>query len=271
MLAVGAYVYLDSGRYAATDNAYVKADRVTLSSRIAGAVTEVEVRENQRVAAGDVLFVVDPEPFRVALARAEAQAEAVHAFIASLEATYRQTPRRACARRRRTWRTPSVTSSGSKRWPRKKLSSDETLDEARHEVDIAARRIRIVEQQLDAARRAARRQAGRSLLRAARLRRREVLRGTAAALDLEHTVVRAPFDGVASKVPLLGQYVGARWRSDERHRGARRLDRSELQGDGSHVRRRSVSSCGSRWTLSRIVNGAVRSRASAKPRARNSP
>ena len=29
----------------------------------------------------------------------------------------------------------------------------------------------------------------------------------AAALDLEHTVVRAPFDGIASKVPTVGQYV----------------------------------------------------------------
>jgi membrane fusion protein (multidrug efflux system) len=205
VLAVGVYVYLHSGRYAATENAYVKADRVTLSSRIAGAITQVEVRENQRVAAGEALFVVDPEPYRVALARAEAQAEAVHAFIASLEATYRQRLEElALAHTNATYAERDLEREQA--LAAQKLSSDETLDEARHEVDIAARRIRIVEQQL--AQLVAQlggkpdghfsEQPAYVAARAAR---------DSAALDLEHTIVRAPFDGIASKVPLLGQYV----------------------------------------------------------------
>ena len=205
VLAVGTYVYLHSGRYAATDNAYVKADRVTLSSRVAGAITQVEVRENQRVAAGDVLFVVDPEPYRVALARAEAQAETVHAFIASLEATYRQRLEElALAQTNAAYAEREL--ERQRALAVQKLSSDETVDEARHEVDIAARRIRIVEQQI--AQLVAQlggapdghltQQPAYVAAKAAR---------DSAALDLEHTVMRAPFDGVASKVPLPGQYV----------------------------------------------------------------
>jgi membrane fusion protein (multidrug efflux system) len=205
VLAVGAYVYLHSGQYASTDNAYVKADRVILSSRVAGAITQVDVRENQRVVAGDVLFIVDPEPYRVALARAEAQAEAVRAFIASLEASYRQRLEELAlaetnlAYAERELRREQTLAT-------QKLASDETVDEARHDFDVATRQIRIVQQQLAQLEAQLGGKPDGHLAEqpayVAALAARD-----SAALDVDHTVVRAPFDGVASKVPLLGQYV----------------------------------------------------------------
>jgi membrane fusion protein (multidrug efflux system) len=71
--AIGAYFWMTSGRFVSTDNAYVKQDIVSVSSDVGGRIVEVKVRENQIVKAGDVLFVVDQAPYRVALEQANAQ------------------------------------------------------------------------------------------------------------------------------------------------------------------------------------------------------
>src|SRR5262249_54961923 len=86
----GLYFYLSGGRYVSTDNAYVQADKITLSSEVAGTVAEVAVTNNQAVAAGQLLFRVDEEPYRIALAAANAQLTVVQNDIAALKATYRQ-------------------------------------------------------------------------------------------------------------------------------------------------------------------------------------
>ena len=81
VLGVGAWLYLHSGRYASTDNAYVQADRVTIAPQISGRVVEVDVRENQSVKKGDVLFRIDAEPLQIAVARMQAQAESVKSLL----------------------------------------------------------------------------------------------------------------------------------------------------------------------------------------------
>lgn len=73
LLALGAWWWLSSGTSVSTDNAYVQQDKVSISSEIGGRIVAVGVRENQRVAAGDLLFRIDPEPFRIAIHQAEAQ------------------------------------------------------------------------------------------------------------------------------------------------------------------------------------------------------
>jgi membrane fusion protein (multidrug efflux system) len=90
VLAVGGYIYLNSGRYAETDNAYVKADTVTVSTAVPGIIVKVAVEENQPVEAGDLLFVIDPESYEFARDRAKAQLEAVRSFVEGIEASYRQ-------------------------------------------------------------------------------------------------------------------------------------------------------------------------------------
>lgn len=69
---VGGYFYITSGRYISTDNAYVRQDMISVSPDVSGRIVEVDVRENQQVKAGDVLFRIDPEPYRIALAQADA-------------------------------------------------------------------------------------------------------------------------------------------------------------------------------------------------------
>lgn len=87
---VGAWVWLQGGRYIETDNAYVKADKVPVSAEVAGIVTEVLVRENQPVAAGQPLFRLDAAPFEVAVAKAQAKLAQARTDLAALKASYRQ-------------------------------------------------------------------------------------------------------------------------------------------------------------------------------------
>jgi membrane fusion protein (multidrug efflux system) len=84
--AVGLYLWLGSGRYVATDNAYVQQDKVSVSAEVAGPVVEVAVRENQRVRRGDLLFRIDPRPYRIALEQAEAQIAGAKVSVHRLEA-----------------------------------------------------------------------------------------------------------------------------------------------------------------------------------------
>ena len=87
---IGLALYLHGGRVVETDNAYVKADKVPMSSEVSGMVTEVFVRENEAVAAGQRLFRLDPAPFQVAVAKAEAKLAQVRIDLAALKASYRQ-------------------------------------------------------------------------------------------------------------------------------------------------------------------------------------
>ncbi len=55
-----------------TDNAYVHLDKVSVSGQVGGKIVEVLVKENQQVKAGDLLFRIDPEPFQLQMAQADA-------------------------------------------------------------------------------------------------------------------------------------------------------------------------------------------------------
>ena len=89
VLAIGGYMYITSGRFASTDNAYVQAARVTIAPQVSGRVVEVDVRENQPVRKGDVLFRLDAEPLEIAQARMQAQVESVKSLLDAARSGYR--------------------------------------------------------------------------------------------------------------------------------------------------------------------------------------
>ncbi len=79
------YIFVFSQRET-TDDAYVKGDMVTISSRVAGTVVEVAVEETERVHQGQVLIRLDPVDARVALMNAEGQlAQAVREAQAKMQ------------------------------------------------------------------------------------------------------------------------------------------------------------------------------------------
>lgn len=77
--------YIANDHYVSTDNAYVQQDKVSIASEISGRIVAVSVRENQAVKAGDLLFRIDPDPIRIALAQADATIAAAVVKVGTME------------------------------------------------------------------------------------------------------------------------------------------------------------------------------------------
>ena len=67
------YYWLASGGSVSTDDAAIKQDIVSVSAQVNGPIIEVAVRNGQHVKRGELLFRIDPAPYRVALEQAQAQ------------------------------------------------------------------------------------------------------------------------------------------------------------------------------------------------------
>ena len=65
-----------------TSDAQIGAHTTLMSAPVAGKIEALSVKENQRVSAGDVLFRIDPVPYRLALRQAEANLAAISAELA---------------------------------------------------------------------------------------------------------------------------------------------------------------------------------------------
>jgi membrane fusion protein, multidrug efflux system len=82
----GLVFYLNGGRYVTTDDAYVGAQKVLITPDISGKIEKVVVHEGQRVTKGDVLFEIDPIPFRLAEQQAKATLESARTTYNNLKA-----------------------------------------------------------------------------------------------------------------------------------------------------------------------------------------
>lgn len=89
-VAIGFALYYTGGRYVSTDNAYVKSEKIAVSADVSGRVVEVAVKDNQRLEPGTLLFRIDPEPFRIALEKAEAKLMFARQEIEALRALHKQ-------------------------------------------------------------------------------------------------------------------------------------------------------------------------------------
>ena len=82
--------WLRGGRYVSADDAYVRAAKLMVSTDVSGLVTEVDVREGQTVKAGDVLFRIDPKQFQIALDNAKAQLQQTALNIEAMKQDYKR-------------------------------------------------------------------------------------------------------------------------------------------------------------------------------------
>ena len=90
----GVTFYLNGGRYVTTDDAYVGAQKVLITPDVAGKIVSVAVREGQQVKTGDVMFQIDPVPYRLALTQAQARlddAKVTHGNLIANIKLYAQT------------------------------------------------------------------------------------------------------------------------------------------------------------------------------------
>jgi membrane fusion protein, multidrug efflux system len=208
VLAGAAYYYVTGGRYVSTEDAYVRADKVQISSDVAGRVIEVDVRDHQTVAKGDLLFRIDDEPYKIALARAEAQLVTARNDIDVMKATYRQK------------QAQLQQAKDSLEFYKRELDRQQRLvsnnyvsvsqyDQARHNYDGARAQSAAVEQDLA---QTLANLGGNLDINAddhPRVRQAAAQRDQA-ALDLSHTRIVAPEDGITAKIDLRpGQYMPA--------------------------------------------------------------
>ena len=82
----GVTLYLHGGRYVGTDDTYVGAQKVLITPDISGRIDKVVVKEGELVHHGDVLFEIDPVPFRLAVDRAKAAVETAKMTYSNLGA-----------------------------------------------------------------------------------------------------------------------------------------------------------------------------------------
>ncbi|MFZ4723286.1 MAG: efflux RND transporter periplasmic adaptor subunit [Phycisphaerales bacterium] len=71
-------------RYPRTDDAYLRANTIGMAPRVFGQIAELPIRDNQFVKTGDLLYRIDPRPYEVALARAEANLAVVDFEVRAL-------------------------------------------------------------------------------------------------------------------------------------------------------------------------------------------
>jgi len=205
-LAVGV-VYLKGGRYVETDNAYIKADKVPVSAEVSGMVTEVLVDENQFVNAGQPLFRLDPAPFQVAVAKAEAKLAQVRTDLAALKASYREKQAEIALARTKYAFSQKDQRRQADLVARNFISASK-FDDAKQSTDLAEQQISAMVQDL---KRIAETLGGSvdSPVERHPSYRVALAELEQAKLDLARVEVRAPLPGIVSKPPKPGQYVAA--------------------------------------------------------------
>lgn len=88
--AVALVMWLVGGRYVSTDDAYVQAGKLMVSTDVSGLVKDVEVKEGQEVKKGDVLFRLDTQPFQIAVQNAKAQLDQTALQIDAMKQDYQR-------------------------------------------------------------------------------------------------------------------------------------------------------------------------------------
>jgi membrane fusion protein (multidrug efflux system) len=208
-LIAGGYWYVTGGRVMSTDNAYVEADKVGISTDVSGMVKEIDVKNNQHVEDGQVLFRLDDLPFRLALERADAQVGVVRNDLNALKANYRDMQAQIKQAQDdigyydREFRRQQDLAA-------KNIASQQTFDAAHRNLQNAHQKLASLNQQLAAI--AANLNGDPDIPVEQHPRYRDaVAQRNEAARQLDHTVVKAPFAGIVTNVPSLapGKYLQA--------------------------------------------------------------
>ena len=208
-LVAGGYYYVTGGQIMSTDNAYVQADMVGVSTDVAGTVIAIEVRDNDTVAKGQVLYRLKPDSYQTALDAANAQLGTVRNQILTLQASYKQSLAQIAQAQAD---IPFYEASFKRQQDlsASAASSRATFDQAKHDLDSAKQKVLVARAQAQAMLA----QLGEDPDQPVEKNPFYVQAQTGvdnARRDLADTVVRAPFDGVVTNVSSLqvGGYLQA--------------------------------------------------------------
>ncbi len=211
LLAVigGIVFYLSGGRYVTTDDAYVGAQKVLITPDISGKIDKVVVKEGQHVAPGDVMFEIDPVPFRLSLQQAQANLDQARTNYDNLKANlkiYSQmtdlAQQGADFKQRDVERKQSLIRSNS--------GSQLDLDTSSTALVTAQAQLQLIKQQASTARNQLLGDPDLPLEKFPPYAQAQAALAEAQR-NLDHSVLRAPIGGVATQVDSiqLGRFVAA--------------------------------------------------------------
>lgn len=206
---VGVALYAMGGRYAETDNAYVHADTVSVAPEISGRLVSIDVATNQPVKAGQVLFHIDDRAPRYALERAEAAMrsatydyQGIKASLGQARSLMQVSSAGAAYEKRELDRTSALAKSDN--------ASQSALDQASILFTAASIFVQVAQSQINVT---LAKLGGDETLPLEKYPpyAQAVADRDQAQLDLDHTQVKAPFDGIAAKADavLPGAMVAA--------------------------------------------------------------
>ncbi|MFO1050520.1 MAG: HlyD family secretion protein [Amaricoccus sp.] len=207
LLVGGSYAWVTGGRYVGTEDAYVKQDRISIVPQISGAIATVAVTENQPVTKGQQLFTLDDAAYRTALEADRARLEEARLGVEKLKAAYQQAVSEA-ATARDALATAETQDERQRSLLRTGVVSQSAADDSALKLQQARGAVASADSGVVSARAAL---AGNPDIPTDQ--HPDVLEALAALhaaeLDLSHTVVTAPGDGVISQTGRLqpGQYA----------------------------------------------------------------
>ncbi len=193
--------WLMGDRYVGTDDSYIHAGQLMVSTDVSGLVTEVNVKEGQHVTAGQVLFRIDPKQFQIALDNAKANLGQTRLTIISMRDDY-QRMLRDIAAQESTVRLDQLTYNRYAALLKVNSISQLTTDQARFALATAQSTLNSLK---DAAQVQLAKLGGSLDIPIESLPQYKQAQAQVdeAQRQLDHSVVRAPFDGTVTEVDSL--------------------------------------------------------------------
>jgi membrane fusion protein (multidrug efflux system) len=202
-----AVAWLHGGRYASTDDAYIQAGKLLVTPDVSGLVSSVNVHEGQVVNAGDLLFQLDPLPFRIALDSASANLRETALTIDSMKADYKVMLSNVAAQQAQV-ALDQVTNDRYAALVKDNNVSRALYDQARFTLQLDTSKLTSLQQQAEV--QLAKLGGNPEIVVTEHpLYRQAKAQVNEAQRQLDHTSVRAPFSGTATQVDALqpGTYV----------------------------------------------------------------
>ena len=208
LIACG-YWYVAGGQVMSTDDAYVNAEKVGVSTDVSGIVQDVAVKDNQYVTAGQVLYRLDPRQFQIALENAKANLAQTALTLDAMKQDYKRMLSEAAAQQAQV-DLDKTNFDRATMLLRTGTATQATYDQANYTLQNDTSKLKALQQQ--------------AKVQLARLNGNvdtpttelpQYLQAQAqvaeAQRQLDHTVITAPFAGIVTDVPAIapGKYLAA--------------------------------------------------------------
>jgi membrane fusion protein (multidrug efflux system) len=208
-LIIGGLLYVLGGAVMSTDDAYVDAEKVGISTDVAGIVQSVEVTDNQHVQAGQVLYRLDPRQFQIALDNAKASLAQVSLTVDAMRQDYQHMLSDAVAAQAQV-DLDQINFNRQDMLLKSATTSQALYDQAKYALANDKAKLESLQQQ---AKVQLAKLGGDANTPTDKLPQYSQAQAQVdeAQRQFDHTVVKAPFSGVATSVPSIapGKYLAA--------------------------------------------------------------